>query len=299
MPRIFENLTGDATLLDAILSFAAIVVVPLALNLIHDRPSTRQMIVTIATGVLLSIALLVPGGVWPTAMAVPWLLVTAGLLPRAVIGPRFLAAPNLGTVTKLMAHAFLVIGAVWSVLACGGWTVLGFDPVIVQLTAIHFHYAGFALVVLAAKAAEATPGLLANASITIVVVGVPAVAAGISFRSIALQWWATLWLAGGCALVSALPFSAATTVRTPAARTLLAVSAASLLAGMGLAVAYAAGRQYDYAGLDIPTMIRTHGLIQSLGFAFCGLMGWRLTTMAGGAIILRDHHARARSLSAR
>jgi hypothetical protein len=193
--------------------------------------------------------------------------------------PIWSRTPRTAVIGEIAALASLVIGAAWSVLACGGWSVLGFDPVIVQLTAIHFHYAGFALTILATKASRAYPGHLAGASIALILAGVPAVAAGISLRSIAIEWWATVLLTCGCCLLGLVQCRAALAAKASIARTLLIVSAMSLLSGMGLAVAYAAGRQFNLTGLQIPTMIRTHGLIQSVGFAFLGLLAWRTLTL--------------------
>ena len=58
------------------------------------------------------------------------------------------------------------------------------------------------------------------------------------------------------------------------ARVLLAVSAGSVLAGMSLASGYAVG---DFLGrelISIPLMARLHGVINSFGFALCGLISW-------------------------
>lgn len=291
MPTMLENMiaaarlasvavTSDAALLDAILSFAAVVVVPLAFKLTQDRASGRQTAILIAAAVLLSSALLLPGGAWPAAMAVPWLLITANLLMRAVLRAYFLRSPNLETVTALVAHLFLAIGAVWALLACGGWSVLGFDPVIVQLTAIHFHYAGFALTTLAVKAAETYTGRVVNDSLLLVLLGVPAVAAGIAARSASAQVEATVILTAGCILVAGIQFRAAFAFRRPIVRTLLAVSAMSLLSGMALAAVYVVGQLMGRDWIDIPTMVKSHGIVNAFGFAFCGLLAHCLAPRA-------------------
>ena len=278
---------GDSLILDAILAFAAVVIVPLGLRLTRGRVPP----LTYVAATLFTAGLLLPGDIRSAALAVPWLLNAFIHLASAAFAardqaqvrsrdqaPAWSRTPRTAAIGEIAALAFLVIGAGWSVLACGGWSVLGFDPVIVQLTAIHFHYAGFALTILATKAAQGFPGRLAGASMTFILAGVPAVAAGISLRSIAIEWWATVLLTSGCCLVALLQFRAALAAKAPIARTLLMISAMSLLTGMGLAVAYAAARQFSLTSLDIPTMIRTHGQIQSLGFAFLGLLAWRTLT---------------------
>jgi hypothetical protein len=45
---------------------------------------------------------------------------------------------------------------------------------------------------------------------------------------------------------------------------------------MGLAVVYAIGEFTGQTSINIPTMIRTHGMFNALGFATCGLVGWAI-----------------------
>ena len=59
-------------------------------------------------------------------------------------------------------------------------------------------------------------------------------------------------------------------------KALLAASAASVLAGMAAALAYAVG---EFAGdpvISLGQMARIHGPLNGLGFALCGLLGWTL-----------------------
>jgi hypothetical protein len=282
-----DAILPDAPLLDAILSFAAVVIVPLGLN----SPSARQMAVVLAAAAILTCGLFLSGGGWSATMAVPWLLVAVGLLWRAASAAHFNADRSLKTITKLAAHGFLVVSAAWAIAACGGYPVMGFDPVIVQLTAIHFQYAGFALPVLTLKAVEVAPGRVTNVTLLLILIGVPAVAAGIAARSAGAQVIATLILTAGCVLAALGQIRAAFTIARPISRTLLALSAACLLSGMALAAVYAVGQSIGREWIDIPSMIKTHGVANAFGFAFCGLMGW-LTAVADRAIIPRDCHAR-------
>jgi hypothetical protein len=45
---------------------------------------------------------------------------------------------------------------------------------------------------------------------------------------------------------------------------------------MPLAAVYATGLSLDTAWLDLPTMARTHGVINVLGFALATTIGWAL-----------------------
>ena len=58
----------------------------------------------------------------------------------------------------LAGLVYLAVGGVWTVIARAGLRPLGFPDLIVLLTAVHFHYAGFALPVLAGLVARASGG---------------------------------------------------------------------------------------------------------------------------------------------
>jgi protein-S-isoprenylcysteine O-methyltransferase Ste14 len=71
-------------------------------------------------------------------------------------------------------------------------------------------------------------------------------------------------------------------LRTRAARALLAVSSAAVLACMALAGVYALGEYLRTGWLSIPEMARTHGALNALGFALCGLLAWTLEGRSPG-----------------
>jgi len=63
-----------------------------------------------------------------------------------------------------------------------------------------------------------------------------------------------------------------------AAAVLLTIAACSVLVGMVLAVQWALGSTLGTPALSIPAMAATHGVLNGLGFALCGVLGWRLHT---------------------
>lgn len=143
------------------LAFAALVVTPLALPRVGaaDRDGTVPVAYTAAVvaqpaGALcvLASALLVANG-WtgplPAVLAVGWLVV-AGALAAAVL-PRLLergVRPAAETLIDLGA-VYLVVGAASLVASRAGLRPLGVDAASVHLTAVHLHYAGVALPILA------------------------------------------------------------------------------------------------------------------------------------------------------
>jgi hypothetical protein len=173
------------------------------------------------------------------------------------------------------------VGSAWAVLDRWGVRPLGFEPVIVLLTAIHFHYAGVVLPLITGLVARQIGGRGTRIAAVGVLAGVPLVAVGITSSQlqlrVALEGTAA-WVLGlsgmaiGCqqlrlALVRAWPRPV---------RFLWTVAGISLIAGMVLAILYGSRHYLPIAGLDIPWMRAVHGTANALGFALVGLIGWTL-----------------------
>jgi YndJ-like protein len=162
-----------------------------------------------------------------------------------------------------------------------------FAEPIVLLTAVHFHFTGFALPIVAGATGLALgkhePIGHSTAERDIFrfvatgIIGGPAiVAAGFVFSSALLKlvgaWLlaiASIGLAGF--LLSVLPW-----ITPRLAKVLLSTSAVSLVVGMTLAATYAVGEFTERYWLLIPQMARLYGTANALGFTLCGLLGWAL-----------------------
>jgi hypothetical protein len=179
---------------------------------------------------------------------------------------------------------YLAVGGVWLVLSRSGATPMHFAEPIILLTAVHFHFTGFALPVIAAATGRAlanrTPhGALATLFpyIAAGIVSGPAIlAGGFVFGYPLWKLLAALFLATICIVLAALLFSVVPRIEPRSAQILLSVSASSLIIGMVLAGAYVVGDFTQRYWLLIPRMARWHGTANALGFALCGLAGWAL-----------------------
>ncbi|HLH24319.1 MAG TPA: YndJ family protein [Chloroflexota bacterium] len=274
----------------ALLLFAVLVLVPLALALAatpdragrHAWPYRAAVFAQPAAALLAAGSFLLPPSPAAALLALPWLLCT-GLV--ALFGLWRLLPRGLSPAAEVCLDAGLVylpIGGAWLVLARLGARPLGFSDVIVLLTAVHFHYAGFVAPLLAAMAGRALPdrkGLAARAYRAVaagVVAGPPLLAAGFTF-SPALRFAAALLLAASLLALAALTMIAVLpAVRPRAARWLLGVSAAAIILPMLLVGAYAVGELAGASIVTIPQMVRVHGWLNALGFALCGLLAWTL-----------------------
>jgi hypothetical protein len=267
-----------------LLLLAAFVVFPLGLELadaITERRGWMSPAWVAPCAVPLVFSFALDCGVGAAILALPWLMLTAWLAFEGTIllwrAPRWSPSEIGVAATRI----FPVVGGVWLVLSRLGARPLDLSDPLVQATAMHFHYAGFALPLLAARLARRSPGRWASAGVTGVLLGVPLVAAGITFTAFKIPFLeapAAWFLAVACALVAILQWRDARHEPT-ASRRLLRTSSLMLIAGMALAATYPLGQLLKIEWLDIPWMVRTHGTINAVGFALLGLLGaW----MCGG-----------------
>lgn len=210
-----------------------------------------------------AVSFLFPKGVLAALLAVPWLAfglacATFGLIRFLPRGFRYSeeVAPDIGLM-------FLPVGCIWLVLSRLGARPLGFGDDIVLLTAIHFHYAGFAASVFAGMAGRLTNCVL---PITGLLIGTPLLAMGITFSPL-LEVFATILLATS---ILALALLTLTRTKNP----FLLIACLSTIGAMALACAYALGNFTNNPRLTIARMAETHGMANAFGFALCGLLGW-------------------------
>ena len=283
MTAVFPPLVGNLTLVDLLLLLAPVLIVPLGLRLVpFQGPRARQLLgaarllqpIGAATAI---VSFLVAG-----AIALGWLIscgVTslAGLIE--LIERRSLRPMQL---VPAAAVAYLSVGAGWLVVSRAGIRPLGFSPEIVELTGVHFHYAGFAATLMAALAVVALRdrgklATMSSAAALLVVAGVPITAGGITTGSGFLTILGPVLLAAGVLTIAALTALAiAPRIESAMARWLLWLSAAGVVVPMLLAVDYAISRVFPVPALDLRAMALIHGDLNALAFSLAGLLGWTM-----------------------
>lgn len=227
---------------------------------------------------LLAASFAFDAGPLAAGLALPWgvctlLIALVGMVLRRP--PRALLPENLCENAGLF---YLLVGGSWAVLSRGGVCVLGFSDVIIQATAIHFHYAGFVLPLLTAFAGQVFRDRHARVAARGVIAGVPLVAVGITlsaWHTYLLEWLSAWLLAAAGFLVAGLQIRLALRAPRRWPSWFLILSGLSLSAGMALAAVYALGRFRGSAWIEIPAMFPTHGALNALGFALPGLLAWR------------------------
>ena len=173
----------------------------------------------------------------------------------------------------------MAVGGAWLVASRWGMRPLGIQEPMGLLTAVHFHFAGFATATIAAATLDFAerrgkpPGLH---HIVIVVAGLPFVVAAGFVISPALKLPAAVAFSASVAVLAMFLRSVARQATHPTARVLLQVAAGAIFAGVVMSAAYAVADFSGSEALTIPQMARTHGILNSVGFCLPGLLGWLL-----------------------
>ena len=243
-------------LVEGLIVLALVLVVPLGLRLGRTPRN--------ALGVL---ALVVPCAVTSFFVAdplvsglltAPYLAFTLWLAAAAL--PRLLGRGFCAEALLDIGQLQLVVAAAW-LLASRGGLHTGFDATITALTAVHFHYAGFAAATIAGCVLR---GVKAPVAGGIVALGPALVGLGIAFSPAIEVLSAVVLALGMLGLARAM-------VRL---HPVLALPALPLLGTMALAIGYASNAFAPglVPWLNIPVMVQLHGLANALGFAALGLV---------------------------
>ncbi|PSP49665.1 hypothetical protein BRC67_10685 [Halobacteriales archaeon QH_3_68_24] len=302
------SLAGLFTPVEQALALAPLVLVPLGARMaarprfrgLADRAHAAATLCQPVGALLVTLSLVVESGVGAAALAAPWVVVTAlfGLAGLARFRDRLLAASGDGTddgssvLRALLAPETLIdaglgyatVGSVALVLWHLGAT-FRFEPVIILLTAVHFHYAGFVLPVfmgLAGRCIGPAGDRVYRPLAGVVLVGPAFIAVGISFSPLVEIAAVGAFTTAVAALGGYVALRVAAG-RPRFQRFLVRVAALALPVSMAMALGYGVGAFTGNPplGLTLDTMVALHGSLNAYGFGFFGVAGWRLSVPVG------------------
>src|SRR6266540_5313708 len=288
--------SNETELIQKILLLGILVIIPLGLSLVPNAQSENNSLLYRAAilaqpvgAVAGAVSFLLNSGGSAAILASSWLLVTVMI---AVFG--FLRLLRRGPVfsREMCIDAgmlYLPVGGIWLVVSRLGIQPIGFGDTIELLTAMHFHFAGFAAPILAGLAGRTLPGsqplskVFALAGICIIG-SMPLIAAGITF-SPALALVGALIISTGLILLAVLVVGwVLRSLNSFAAQTLLVASSLSSICAMIFACLYAYSIVAKTVIVDIPQMAMSHGILNSFGFTLCGLLAWSLVSSSSKPI---------------
>ena len=175
-----------------------------------------------------------------------------------------------------IGEGYAFVGALWLLASRMGLQPVGFREPIVLLTAVHFHYAGLMAAVLAGLVASSarTPSLL-RIALSCAVLG-PALLGLAFLAGSKLKLAAVMLMVIGEYGIAFGTFRIGLANASGIGGRLLILGSACVILGMALAGIWAAGEYTLHAFVNIEEMARYHGVLNSLGFGLCSLVGWTL-----------------------
>jgi YndJ-like protein len=282
--------SGRLNIIQILFLLGPLVVVPLGLELCVRLTSEREIglpiriiqMAQLAGALFAAASFWFQPGITAAALAFPWICFSCLIGIRGLLKLFRGEWKNLKMACLVASFLYLPIGSAWLVASRFGLTPMGFQEPIVLLTAVHFHFAGFAAPLLALAAGSTiekgrftlqrifqivAPGVL---------IGPGLLAAGFVIGPSSKLAAALLV---GCAEIglSILFLAELRSIRSPLARAFLAISAASVLFAMAFAGAWAIGEFPLQPFVHLDEMARFHGTANAFGFVLCGLVGWTIS----------------------
>lgn len=279
------------TWIELLFLFAPLVVVPLGLHLTDQTeigsaislPERLARVIHTPAALLAVASFFFLPGIIAAGLAVTWLafcgLLAFGGLLRVFRG----GFARLDALCPAVAFLYSLVGAAWLVASRLGLNPMGFQEPIVLLTAVHFHYAGFAASLLARSANRALIVRAGNAAATLmlrivmagVLIGPCLLAMGFVIGPRVKLVAALVLALSEVALAISFVFALKRVARF-SAQLLLTIAAASVAFSMAFAAVWAIGEYPLQQFVNLDQMERFHGTANAFGFTLCGLLGWVL-----------------------
>lgn len=254
---------------------AVFVAVPLGVRLLPTHRRSAE-VMQFPAAVLVAISFAVEDGRVAMALAVPWLLFTVVVAWGGLSWLLGLRIPPLPEFASTIATLFLVAGGVWLVVARAGVEPLNSYDHLSILTAVHFHFAGFVLPLVAVATAERIGGFLTDIAVVNAIVGTLLVALGIAGEFPRTERWGSVFLAIAGTVVAANQMRLIVRVHDRRIHACVIASSLALAFGMVLAAGWALRERFDYDWITLEEMARYHGLSNALGFSILSLVAWNL-----------------------
>ncbi|MGH9802654.1 MAG: YndJ family protein [Blastocatellia bacterium] len=284
---------GETWLIERLLMLAVLVFVPLALSLVAtpDEDSDHNFFFHYAISfqplgaALVVVSFFLRTGSSAGTKTLAWILTTffIALFGLWRLWRRWKETGSILPLEELCIDAglaYVVVGSGWLFLSRLGLNPMNFSDTIVLLTAVHFHYAGFAAPILTGLAGRKIKTGIARkfylAAATGIIAGPPLVAAGITL-SRSVEVFSAVTLALSLFILAMLTMFVIAPAMKPLVRLLLILSSMSVVVTMIFACLYAFGHFAGIETVSIPLMAQIHGTSNALGFVLCGLLAWAIS----------------------
>jgi len=196
---------------------------------------------------------------------------------------------RLSRIAGCVGRVDLAVGGAWLVASRLGWRPMAIQEPIGLLTAVHFHFAGFATAMIAAATLRFAEARLAGRDgllrwwrgVVVLVLGMPFLVAAGFVISPGLKMVAAMVFSASVAGLAGFVWGCTGRVEDGSARSFLRAAAGAVFVGMALSGPYAVADFVKSESLPIPRMASTHGVLNALGFCLLGLLGWIVESAKG------------------
>jgi hypothetical protein len=196
---------------------------------------------------------------------------------QSLSGTETSAPSRFAAIAASIARLDLAVAGAWLLASRMGLRPLGIQEPIGLLTAVHFHFAGFATAMIASatlRFPESGAREKFRQWIVLAVILLPAVVATGFVISPILKMAAAVAFSASVAALAVVIWLCASRAEAPPARLLLRLGAGAVFLGMALSCIYAVADWLNSDALPIPFMASTHGVLNALGFCLLVLLGW-------------------------
>jgi len=263
---------------------APCVTVPLSLSLVPASEFSRLCRLTSAVirnslfpaALLATGSFFLPAGPLAGALTCLWLVVAVALAVDGLDRIIRTRPKSFREFCFFFGKGYALVGAIWLLASRLGLQPVGFREPIVLLTAVHFHYAGLMAAVLAGLVASSiSTSLFLRIALSCAVLGPGllglAFLVGPKLKLAAVG----LMVIGECGIAFGT-FRVGLAEAKGISGCLLLVASTCVLLGMALAVIWAVGEYPLHAFVNLEQMAHYHGVLNSVGFGLCSLVGWTL-----------------------
>jgi hypothetical protein len=273
--------------IELLLLFAVLVIVPLGFNLMRmdDSAAIEHRMRALswfeaAAALAVVVSFWQRPGVVAATLTVPWFVLGVSVALAGVWNLYWKEARSLANLAVSIAGVDLAFAGGWLVISRAGLHPIGFHEPIVLLTAVHFHYSGFAVALIAAAALrirqERAIRLGVLTPIAWLVLLLPFLLAAGFVISPALRMVAALGLAVSVPTLAACLFWMSRLFHAAVARVYMRVGAIAAWVAMCLAGVYAVTDCAGRAFMTMPGMASTHGVLNGLGFVLCSMLAFAI-----------------------
>jgi len=273
--------------IELLLLFAVLVIVPLGFNLVQIRSSgggenrVRTLLwLEVSAALAVMVSLWQRPGAVAAVLTVPWFVLGVYVALTGAWTFYRRETKSLADLAVSVAGVDLAFAGGWLVVSRAGLHPMGFQEPIVLLTAVHFHYSGFAVALVVAAALPVREDRAIRFAILTPIAGLvlflPFLLAAGFVTSPALRMVAALGLAVSVPALAGCLFWMCRTFYAPAARVYMRLAAVAAWIAMCLAGVYAVTDYTGRAFMTMPGMASTHGVLNGLGFVLCSMLAFSI-----------------------